>query len=148
MAAAADTVDAVEAVAASTIGEVEEEAEVITTEEDVGVEVGTMVVVAVVTMATKAATEANRTTLLRLCRAGGRHLQAVLSRHLPQVGCHPRNSEATRATKATEAPRVHLPPSAQRGWATPRNTAALHQDKLVATALCEMSSTTALQTRS
>jgi hypothetical protein len=148
MAAAADIVDAVAAVAASTIGEVEEEAEVITMEEDVGVEVGTMVVVAVVTMATKTTTEANRTTLLRLCRAGGRHLQAVLSRHLPQVGCHPRNSEATRVTKATEAPRVHLPPSAQRGWATPRNTAALHQDKLVATALCEMSSTTALQTRS
>jgi hypothetical protein len=143
-----DTVDAVEAEVVSTTGE-EDEEEVTIMEEVAEVEVGTMVVVVVVTTVIKVAMEASRTTLLPPCQTHGRRPQAVRFPHLPQVGCHLRNSEATKATKAMGVLPVHHPRSVQPGWAMHRhNTVDHRQDKQATTARSEISSTTALRTRS
>jgi hypothetical protein len=147
-AAEVDTVDAVEAEVVSTTEE-EDEEEVTTTEEVAEVEVGTMVVVVVVTTVIKGATEASRATLLRPCQTHGRHHQAARFPRLPQAGCHLRNLEATKATKAMEVLPAHHPRNVQPGWAMHSNNTVDHrQDKQATTARSEISSTTALRTRS
>jgi hypothetical protein len=152
-------VDAVEAEVVSTTEEVDAEVvstteevdaeEVTTTEEVAEAGIGTTAVVVVDTTETRAAMEASRTTLLRPCQTRGRHHQVVPSPHLPQVGCHPRNSEATRATKAMEVPPAHHPRSVQPGWAMHHHNTVDHRpDKQATTARYGTSSTTVLPTKS
>jgi hypothetical protein len=129
MADAADTVDVEEVVVvvvASTIGAVtikteEDEEEDTTTEE--AVEAGTMAVVVVDIMGTRAAMEDSRTTLPP-CRTRGRHHQATFH-HLPPAGFLLRKWGAIRG-----GPLAYPQRSVRRGWGMhPHNMADRHQGK-------------------